>query len=641
MIEWGKRHFNLLILIAGLISSVIIFLPGLNGPWLIDDDYNLGILNHYQAGQAPYHDIIFNNGSGPLGRSVSMATFAANHALGLFSDFSLKATNLFIHLCNGLLVYVLFSRLFQLRNPAPSLSPLVLSALITAWWLLLPIHIGTVLYIVQRMTQVASFFSLASCLCYVIGRQTLQKGHTVKGLSIILVSLLGLLPLAVLAKESAFSTVAWLVLIDLFFFSTRPVWRIGIKQVLVGLIALVIVSAAILVMTLNIGEAYKWRDFSLAERLLTQSRVIWSYIGGIFLPNNSSMGIFQDDYPVSHGLLAPPTTAAALLLLSGLLLLTVRLADSRWWGFSLGVLLYFSGHLIESTIISLELYFEHRNYLPSIGLLIAASSLIVNAWRWPRHLLAVFFLLYFGLIGISTLQRTHIWGNKSALLEISALNHPHSLRAWTDYTEDLLSQSGSRAALGAAQTGAQNNPDLAGIFHLQAISIYCRADQPPPSSLIQQTANALIASTNDSVSVLTPLQIGLDYTLTQKQQGHCRDANFSALGPALIRQDQKVKTRFGTDRKALWFLRLTIAEWLLSTGQEQQALGILRDSWAQSNKSDMPMVGLVLAQTLHHQQQVSTELQQVLTELTALTGDAPPDFQAELNALRPPASGSP
>lgn len=633
MTFFKTKNLNILLLAIGVIVAIFIFIPGLSGSWLVDDDANLSEFTRYQTGQAPYHELIFGNQSGPLGRAVSMASFAANHALGLFSTPALKTTNLIIHILNGLLIYTLLFQLFCLKNPINKISPALLSAWISAWWLLLPIHISTVLYIVQRMTEVATLFSLASCIFYVAGRQALQKRQKYKGIAIIFTSLFVLFPLAVFAKESAFSVLAWILLIELFFLNSKLIRYTKIKPTLMGLIILVIIAGIIISLKLHITEAYKWRDFSLEERLLTEPRVLFSYIKDIFIPNSSSMGVFHDDYTISKALLTPWTTITALLALCTILIIAIQLADSRWWALSFGLLLYFSGHLIESTIIPLELYFEHRNYLPSIGLLIAASSFVTLVWPWQRSLLAIVFFIYIGLLSLSTLQRSHIWGNTSTLLAVSALNHPHSMRAWTDYTENLRAQGNGRAALDAIQIGANNNPTFAGVFYLQGITIYCRNNQAPPPLLIQRTATALLAGIGNEKSILIPLQIGLDLSLTLKKQGRCGTADFSPLMPALIRQDIEVVKYFGESRKSLWFLRLGIAEWLLNTSQSAQALVILRDAWSQDNKSDMPMVGLVLAQTLRNQHQ-DVELKKVLVELTLVTKDAPSDFHAELNALR-------
>lgn len=607
----------------------------------MDDGASLGEFTHHQTGLAPYYEIIFNNHSGPLGRPVAMASFAANHASGLFSTQALKATNLLIHLCNGILIYLLLSSLFRLKNPVSNCSATMLSAIISTWWLLMPIHISTVLYIVQRMTELATFFSLSSCLFYVSGRNALQNKQEKNGIIIISISLFVLLPLAVLTKESAFSTITWLLLIELFFFNPPLIQRIGLKPILISLISATIIVGIITALKLNYHETYyKFRDFTLEERLLTQPRVICDYIRDIFIPQSSSMGVFQDDYSVSTNLFSPWTTLASLFSLCGILFIAIRMADSRWWALSFGLLLYFSGHLIESTIIPLELYFEHRNYMPSVGLLIAASSLFISTWPWKRHLLAIIFFIYLGLLSLSTLQRTHIWGNKSLLFEVSAINHPHSLRAWTDYAEDLNEQGETGKALEATKTAALNNPAFAGIFNLQEITIYCRNNQVPPQALIQRASDALRTGVGTTRSLLAPLQVGLELSLTLLKEGRCGDANLSPLAIAMIEQDNEIINVYGENRKSLWLLRLRIAQWLLNTSQPAPALVILRDTWSQSNKSEMPLVGLLLAQTLH-QQNNNAETTKVLADLALVTSDAPPDFQAELHALHQKNSGPP
>lgn len=647
MTSWWRHHTARVILISALLLTGLVMLPGLSGPWLVDDDYNIGPFNDVDNGSQTYTTIIFGNSSGPLGRPVAMASFAANHALGLFSTPALKATNVIIHLCNGLLLYLLLSCLFRRRNPAGALPSDIYAALLAAWWLLLPMHISTVLYIVQRMTEVATFFSLAACLSYAWGRQGQENGKQ-QGIVAVAASLLLFFPLAIFAKESAFCTLAWLLLIELFFFRGMSGVRFGqtgkslsLRKILSVLLLLSIVAGVAAVLLLHLEETYVWRDFSLGERLLTQPRALASYVGGILLPDTRSMGVFRDDFTISHGLLAPWTTALALLALTAAVALALRLADTRWWGVSFGLMFYLAGHLVESTIISLELYFEHRNYLPSIGLLIATSSAVLLAWSWRHSLLVLAFSLYLALLTVATWQRSQIWGDKELLLETSARNHPHSARAWTDYAEVLLTQGKGVPALQAALQGAENNPDMSGIFYLQTLSIYCRSEQAPPAQLILKTAEALQQYPGRSGSMLTPLSIGLDYILTRKKSGHCQNADFSPLAPALIAQDRIIVDHYKRQRASLWLLRLTMGEWLIETGDTPAALAILRDTWAQENKSEMPMVGLILAQTLKRSGELA-EMHKVLQALATVTQDAPPDFQEEVRALtQDPAPKSP
>lgn len=628
-----SRYIPLLLITSGIAFVLLVYFPGLTGPWLIDDDVNLGVFKAFTSEKAPYAEIIWGNASGPLGRPVSMASFAINHFLGLFDTPSLKATNLLLHISNGCLLYYFLLRLMQRKNPTiPTNIAPTMAAIITVWWLLLPLHISSVLYIVQRMTLLASFFSLATCLLYTIGREKVVS-NKYNGLILIGVSLFILLPLATLAKESAFVTLAWIVLIELFFFNPPALRRLKLRTSLATLVVLVIVISVLLIAIMSINESYAWRNFTLVERLLTQPRVIWSYILDIFLPSSVRMGVFHDDFPISRSILSPWTTLLATIGLVGLLGLAIRLSDTRWWAISFGILFYLSGHLIESTFLPLEIYFEHRNYLPSVGLLVSAAALVIMIWPWRTAFLATFFFIYLGLLTFATLQRNNIWSNKSLLLETSAINHPKSLRAWTDYSEDLLSNHKPKLALEAALTGASLNPEFMGIFHIQMISIYCRIMNTPPSSIIDQTARDLLNNNNYSTSFTTPLSIGLENILAHKVRGNCKDAVFLSLAPALIHIDHQLARHYGPQLGNQWLLRLTISEWLIETGYTAQAITILRDTWKKGDKSNIPMVGLILARTLT-KEKIRPEALQVLADLATVTHDAPTDFKDEMALLK-------
>lgn len=627
-------HRKACVIGIAIIIAYIVMSPGLAGPWLFDDDVNLGTFRQFSGGSAPYANLIFGNSSGPLGRPVSMASFALNHYMGLFDTVSLKAGNLLLHLLNGLLLLTLLSRL-QRARPMITTHAWLLPGLVAAWWLVLPLHVSTVLYIVQRMTLLAGFFSLAACLTYVHGR---MQPDTRRGIVWLALSLLVCLPLAVLAKESAFVTLPWLVLIELFFFRQSPFWRFSLPQVLAGLVALTIIALVALTLALNISSDYLIREFSLEQRLLTQGRVIWSYIRDIFLPSGASMGLFHDDYPLSLHLLAPFSTLPALVGIVILVGLAIRSAATRWWPAAFGIMFYFAGHLVESTIVPLEIYFEHRNYLPSLGLLLAV---VVTGWlAWPhrRKLALMLLLAYLLLLSAATLQRSHIWASKSMLLETSARYHPHSLRAWTDYPEDLLENRHPRQALEAALLATKNNPAYAGISYMQMISIYCRIREPVPAPLIAQTALALQNTTIMASTVTTPLGIGLELILAEHKKGKCGNSAFAPLIPALVSIDSRLVDHYTTRRNSLWFLRLTLAEWLQTLGKADQALPILDDIWRQGDYQAIPMVGLALADTL-----VATgrheRARQVLAELTAVTHDAPDDFKTRLQQLQQASTG--
>ncbi len=71
-------------------------------------------------------------------------------------------------------------------------------------------------------------------------------------------------------------------------------------------------------------DGYTSRGFSITERLLTEGRVLWFYIGLIVFPQLASFALHHDDIVLSTGLFSPWTTMPAMLGLAGMALLAWR-----------------------------------------------------------------------------------------------------------------------------------------------------------------------------------------------------------------------------------------------------------------------------------------------------------------------------
>jgi protein O-mannosyl-transferase len=76
-----------------------------------------------------------------------------------------------------------------------------------------------------------------------------------------------------------------------------------------------------------------------------------------------------------------------------------------------GILFFFAGHRLESTLIPLEPAFENRNYLPSLGLILAAADLIGSATGTLARFRPVIAAL--GLLALFSLglARSWVWGD--------------------------------------------------------------------------------------------------------------------------------------------------------------------------------------------------------------------------------------
>ncbi len=175
---------------------------------------------------------------------------------------------------------------------------------------------------------------------------------------------------------------------------------------------------------------YNGRDFTLTERLLTEPRVLVFYLKEIILPSITELGLYHDDIVISHGLLDPPTTLYSLVMLSGLLF-SALLLMKKLPLISLGILWFFAGHVLESTIYPLEIAHEHRNYLADYGILLAANMAVTQAplRRLAPLIRTTFPLLFLFLFSFTTWLRANQWSDNINQAIYEARHHPESFRA--------------------------------------------------------------------------------------------------------------------------------------------------------------------------------------------------------------------
>lgn len=421
------------------------YLPGLTGHFIFDDGVNLGMNPNLKIQNLDFvtlRQATFSGDAGLLKRPISMASFAINYYFSSDSYY-FKATNLGIHLANGLLVFIfvrlllkVYRRIHRSGEDVGGYASWVALA-VTAIWLLHPFNLTGVLYVVQRMTSLAAMFTLAGLALYLSGRQSLLDGSKV-GFFAIVAAIFIFTPLASFSKENG-------ALLPLLIFVTEATllkWHTPDRRSRRILMAIVSLAAAIpvllgLIYIFNhpslMLSGYAWRDFSLIERLMTEARVLWFYLHMILLPSMTEMGLHHDDILISRSLFTPWTT---LLAIVGLLFLAgwaVALRKKHPM-VTFGVAFFFIGHLLESTIIPLEIAFEHRNYLPMLGVLlpvtyyISSSQLHLTSSRLRRLSLMGIIVLFTGLTAIRAQQ----WGDPLTMRMLEVERHPSSVRANTD-----------------------------------------------------------------------------------------------------------------------------------------------------------------------------------------------------------------
>lgn len=517
----GKLTFSLLLIALTAITAAIYWL-GMHGPILLDDTDNLLPVSNWLEGQIGWHSVVFGNKSGLFGRPVSMASFLLDAAATRsMNSVSFKPTNLAIHVLCGLAMLWLAVQVFRRWEPTRTHARWAALAL-TAAWLWLPLNVDTVLYIVQRMAQLAALFILLTLGCYMAAREQIARGEH-KGYVLLWLGVPALTLLAALSKENGVLALPLALVLECFLFrdddKRHPV---GIKLFFALTVGLPIIAGAVWValQPTFITAGYTGRSFTLVERLLTEPRVLWSYVQTLLVPLGPRMGFFQDNFPTSTGFWNPWTTVPALVA-------WIALATAGWaWRrqnplFGAGVFFFLVGQSLESGPFALELYFEHRNYLPSFGVLLAVAGLLVWAWRKLSAPTRLFRTVCGALLGCvlalyaaGTWGHVQSWRNNQTFFFAQNVFNPTSPRFQSYLVSAAIEQRNLPGALEhIAIAERYGEPELRPAATLWRFLAYCTARVPAPAALYDQLAQRAEGP------ITVPVQQGIGYLANNAEAG--------------------------------------------------------------------------------------------------------------------------
>ncbi|MEX2164128.1 MAG: hypothetical protein WD823_07790 [Sulfuricaulis sp.] len=477
-----RNHVGIKLLCSlALILSAAVYLPGISGPFIFDDYTNL-LFNSYIKIQSldsdTLHQAAYSLGSGPLQRPISMLSFALNYYFaGDFKNTApYKLTNLGIHIINGLLLFwmmqLVFSRLRQLKKVNILLSNSVaqmvtlLAFSVALLWLIHPIQITSVLYVIQRMTELSAMFTLAGLIFYLKGRVQFLSGQKNRAwLSVFGLLLCGLL--GMFSKENTILLPVFILALDFVLFPRERPWSewslLPVLSKRIVITAFLATAAIGLVLAIQLAlPDYAARRFNMPERLMTEGRVLIFYLSLILLPQINRFGHQHDDIPISTSLFEPWTTLPALIGIVGLLVIAFK-SRKKFPLISLGIFWFFAGHLLESTIVALELAHEHRNYLPSAGIIMALFGLIdlSNSKLGHRKLWWVVPVMALIFVG-STSLRASQWANYNSFYRYEVMHHPDSSRVQAGFAILLEAQGQYNAALEAIRRAYRIEPTETG-----------------------------------------------------------------------------------------------------------------------------------------------------------------------------------
>lgn len=434
-----------------VLSAIVaaLYWPGLYGGFVLDD-YPQLIVNDALTlpsgwGASDFLAALASSESGPLGRPVAMATLVLQRTSYGLDPWAFKLFNLSVHLANTLLVFLLARRLFEFARPAESAitdrQKYYAALWASAVWALHPYNLTGVLYVVQRMTSLSAAFSLLAILAYLKLRSgRLRPAQAIAYfLGFVLASLM-----AILSKETALLIPVFCFLVELLFKDFRKSDGTPWKALAFGYGVIFVLPLSWLVFKLVsnpdwLPGMYAGRTFDLSHRLGSEIVILWIYLRNIFVPDINSMGLHHDDFPFIQYPLGDPFV---LLCLAGHLAVLVAAwcLRRRHRFFAFGVGFFYAGHLLESTFWPLELIYEHRNYLPTVGVSIMCAAMFLIPWRSEtiRRAVVAFAFLLLLFFGGATLVRSSQWGDPITFAMVEAEKHPLSGRANFDAGRELV-----------------------------------------------------------------------------------------------------------------------------------------------------------------------------------------------------------
>ncbi len=423
--------------LLGLLLSLLVLaywalVPGLDGGFLFDDYVNLPTLGEYGAVDNLHTLALYLTSAlgDPIGRPLSMLSFLADANNWPASPLPFLRTNILLHLFNGALLVLVLLYLGRARAMDESWSRR--AAVIGAgMWLLHPLFLSTTLYIVQREAMLAATFVLLGLLAWLAGRRRLSSGRRRSGIALLVVGSIVCTGLAILCKANGVLLPLLLLVTETTVLVDGPLDRdfgfVRARRILLGLPIAIAVILMISMLPQFTADAAAHRPWTLTQRLLSEPRVLVDYIKLLVLPRPISSGVFHDNFSASADVMHPLWTLPAILLIAGVVVAACRFRR-RWPIAAFALLFFFAGHLLEASIVPLELYFEHRNYLPALPLFWPLAVWLTSTGPLVLLRTGAALLILAGL-ALDTRAGAQVWGKPKALAIAWATHNPESPRA--------------------------------------------------------------------------------------------------------------------------------------------------------------------------------------------------------------------
>lgn len=422
--------------VSFLILLVAVYGNSLDCSWQFDDFQNIVENQRIQVKEWTWNaifGIIQEQHARTMFRPLAYLSFAVNHTIGGLDPFNYHVTNLLIHYLTTLFLFAFIHRTLNLplMSGRYAEKSYLIALLATVFWAIHPVHVSAVTYVVQRMASMATFFYILAMYFYLLARS--ETGRMKQAALFIFCAFAGLLSIG--TKENTAMLPVSLFFYELLLLKGTDA-RGAVKKTGMVLIAMLPVIAAFFLFTdfSSVLRDYEMRPFTLAERLLTEPRVILYYVTLLIYPVTPRLTLIHE-FEISTSLFHPWTTIPAMCLLLFAVWYAFRNVQRRPLS-AFCILFFLLNHVIEGSVIPLEILYEHRNYLPSLFFFLPLAILIAHALERFKNArmvyisIVAFCSMLIVVLGMTVYLQNRIWKSELSLWTDNAeksagMHRPH------------------------------------------------------------------------------------------------------------------------------------------------------------------------------------------------------------------------
>jgi tetratricopeptide (TPR) repeat protein len=422
-------------LLAFCLFSSFIFLlyaNSLHSPFYFDDMPNIVLNPYIRIADLSWEGIKEAASLSPSSRRVlPNISFALNYYFDAYNVWGFHLVNVCIHIAAAFSFYLLARLILTL----PALTghfkwPGEIAFMAALLWAAHPLQLNAVTYLVQRMTSMAALFFVLSLYFYLKAR--LQQNTVPKVLLFLTSGILGIM--ALFSKENSGMLPIILLGCELLLLRKKHITQEARNKIIIACVCLALLFYAVSWFLLqgnpftSFSINYPNREYTLDQRLLSQTRIIFHYMSLLILPLPGRLNLIYD-FNLSYGVFNPPQTFFAIVGLLTMAAFIFFLAKrNRLIAFA--IFWFMANLVVESSVIPLELIFEHRMYVPSMFLILVIVSW---AYRFTAERVNLVRLACLGImiaLSFFTWQRNVTWQDPVRLWADVLQKSPGSLRSY-------------------------------------------------------------------------------------------------------------------------------------------------------------------------------------------------------------------